>query len=366
MVQSLLNALNDEGEVSYLSSDSYDAQRLLRSRYRADRILFPPWDTARPAARVVRRLRPRALVFVANAYFPTLLRAARRQGITTLLVNAVMSRNVTLENRWWERSLALGAAELLDGVAAQSEEDADAFRRLGVSAERVVVTGKLEGDLSALRLTPEARHALRQELGLDERHAVILAGSTHPGELAILCGAYRRVREALPQARLVLVPRWLHEAPAIAAAASQAGFRVGMRTAAAQRSSQHYDVLVVDTFGELRTLYGIADAAVIGSSLVPVNARRGGHNVLEPLAHGVPPLFGPHMNLWRRAADQLLAVWPGLEVDSDESLARRALEILTGQAPLARLRAAGAQLIQQESGAVEHTLAVLREWTPHA
>lgn len=363
MAQPLLRRLEERGWLSHCSSDSYDAQGLLRRWYGDARVLFPPWDTGWPVSRVVQRLQPDALVFVTNAYFPTLIAHARRRGITTVLVNAALTRNVTLANRWWRRALALGVHRHLDAIAVQSQADYDAFRALGVSADRLAVTGKLEGDLRHLQLSSAERDTLRRGLGLRESDRVLLAGSTHPAEVGPLLEAFRVFRAGLAESRLVLVPRWLHDVPAVVERVSRQGFRVTTRTAVLRQPGPvEYDVLVVDTFGELRLLYGAADVAFIGSSLVPINERRGGHNVLEPLAQGVIPLFGPHMNLWRTATVPLQSVWPGLEAASATALGERATDVVMGRAPAEAILAAGAQLIRQESGAVERTLECLTRW----
>lgn len=365
MAQSLIRHLEAGGDPCYFSTDSYDAHGLLRQWYGPGRVAFPPWDTSLPVSRVVRRLNPKALVFVANAYFPTLLKHAKRRGVTTVLVNAVLTRNVHVANPCLRRSLALGVHRTLDAIAVQSEADYDAFRSLGVPTDRLAVTGKLEGDLSHLQLSPAERQALRGSLGLREEDRVLIAGSLPPGEIGTMLEAFSLIRASLPSSRLIIAPRWLHDVPAMVGRVREHGFRVMTRTAVAQHPTPElgrYDALVVDTFGELRTIYGAADVAFIGSSLVPINDRRGGHNPLEPLAHGVPPLFGPHMNLWRTATTQLLGAWPGLEVDSPMTLASRAVDVLTGHAPLQAIRTAGARLIQQESGAVDRTLAFLARW----
>ena len=366
MAQSLLSELEASGAPYYCSSDSSDAQRLLREWVGPRRVFFPPWDTSVPVARVLRRVRPSALIFVHNAYFPTLLSVARQQGIRTLLVNAVLSRNVHVANPWLARSIALGGYRALDGVAVQSEADYEAFRGLGIPSERLEVTGQLEGDLAHLRLSASDRLALRQRLGLSEKDRVLLAGSTHPAEVPVLLEAFGIIRQTLRDARLVLVPRWIRDADTMADASRAREWRVSRRTAVGAQAPLQpmpYDVMVVDTFGELRRLYGMADAAFIGASLVPINARRGGHNVLEPLAHGVVPLFGPHMELWRPATGPLLRAWSGLGVDSAATLAARAVEVMTGSGPLEEIRRVGSSLIQQESGAVNRTLAFVRHWT---
>lgn len=344
-----------------LSTESYDSYDLLGRAYGRHRTFFAPWDLTLPARRDLRVLRPKALVFFQNSYFPTLLREARRAGVTCILVNGLLSRNVQVGIAPMQRALALEFYRQMDALSVQSEEDYAAFARLGVPAERMIVTGNLASDLSHLPLAPVERDELRRRLGLGERNPVVIVGSAHAGEQTVMSEAFEGIRRRVPEARFIVAPRWMHEAERIMQQFQARGFRVMRRTRLeAGRGEGRYDVLVLDTFGELATVYGVADVAFIGSSLVPINERRGGHNPMEPLAHGVVPLFGPHMNLWPSVVDELREAWSGLEVHSPEQLAERACAVLSGHAPVSAIREVGARLIDSSKGAVEGTVAFLR------
>jgi len=363
MVKTLLKRLHAETKPTLLSTASYDAFDLLRRMVGQERLFFPPWDTFLPAKRVLRQIRPHTLIFVQNACSPVLLRQARRAGVKTILINALLSRNVSVANKTMRRAIALGFHRELDWIAVQGEADLQAFLELGVPRERLEVTGDLCADVKHLSLGSEERSQLRQSLRLDASVPVMIAGSTHPGEGKMLFDSFRLLRQRRPQVRLILAPRWLHEVPEMAKHFMERGLRVMRRTELPDGLNGHetYDVLLLDTFGELGRLYGIADVVYIGSSLVPINERRGGHNILEPLAHGVTPLFGPHMNLWRDITDRMLSVWPGLCVDSAEMLAERAEEVLSGTAPVSAIREFSAKMIERGDGAVDRTLSFLRD-----
>ncbi len=180
-----------------------------------------------------------------------------------------------------------------------------------------------------------------------------------------LLEALLAIRKRVPQCRCILAPRWLHEAPEMMMRLSRAGLKVVRRTEFLRTGSNNgaclYDVLVLDTFGELGKLYGVADVAYIGASLVPMNERRAGHNPLEPLVHGIPPLFGPHMNWWRPSVQSMLEIWPDFQVDSPQTLTHRVVEVLEGRAPLEKIRESCAQLMERGKGALERTVAFLQE-----
>ncbi len=361
MAEGLLRRLRASGRRCVFSTESHDARALLARWYGEEHVFFPPWDTRAPVARTLRGARPAAMLFITNAYFPRLLQRARRLGIRTLLVNGLLSRNVAVANPPLERALALGVLGALDAVGAQTAQDVDAFRQAGVPADRIAETGRLEGDLVHLRLSAPERAALRRELGLAEGTPALIVGSLPPQEEAVVLEAFRALRAAVPNARLLIAPRWLHDVPGVVGRFGQA-FRVVTRTGLQNGAAgSAYDVLVIDTFGELRRLYGAADAAFLGSSLVPINARKGGHNVLEPLAHGMPTFFGPHMNLWQAVTEELCSVWPGLRVESAAALGERAAVVFTGQAPVPALGAAAARIVARDAGALERTMAFIQQ-----
>lgn len=347
-----------------LSTTSYDSYELLGRCHGRERVFFSPWDTWLPVTRVLKQLKPRVLLFVQNAYLPVLLRQARRNGTKTILINGLMSRNVASSNPFMQRAIALGFHRELDWIGVQGEKDYSAFRELGVPAEKLEITGDLYADLIHLRLRPEERSILRRNLRLDESAPVMIAGSTHPGEGKILLEAFRLLRQRRPQVRLILAPRLLHEVSEIMRPFVESGLTVVRRTDLTNgrgKLLKEYDVLVLDTFGELSRLYGIADVAYIGASLVPINDRRAGHNPLEPLVHGTPVLFGPHMNLWRFVTERVLDVWPQAEVHSETALAEQALQCLSGQVPTQALQEAMTPLIQERSGALERTFTFIRD-----
>lgn len=360
----LLKRLGVEEGPYVLSTESYDGYSLICRRYGPERAFFSPWDTARPISRVLRLLRPRALVFVYSAYLPVLLREARRAGVKTALVNGFFTRDVQMGNPFMQRAMALRFYRELDAIAVQREADYDAALRWGIPKERLCVTGDIYADLTHLRLSEEERLSLRRELGLTDGERVVMIGSTHLKEESVVLEALRLIRQAHPNLRFIVAPRQIQESEEWFGRLCQARWRVvrwSRRREGISPESLNYDVLLVDTFGELGRFFGAADVAYIGASLVPLNERRAGHNVLEPLAHGVIPLFGPHMSLWKHMVERLLQVEPALQVDSPDTLAKRVSDVLERRLQIEAVQQLGGKLITEQAGAVDRTLGFLRE-----
>jgi 3-deoxy-D-manno-octulosonic-acid transferase len=168
---------------------------------------------------------------------------------------------------------------------------------LGAPRRAFEVTGDVKLDaLPDVEQNAQARAEWRQTLHIAPDAAVWVAGSTHPGEEEMVFSAYASLRRVTPDLRLVLAPRHIERIDEIEQLAQQHALTVARRTQIDADSPD--DVILLDTVGELSTLYAAADVAFVGGSLI----QRGGHNVLEPVLRGVPVVFGPHVANFRGAA----------------------------------------------------------------
>jgi len=248
-------------------------------------VRYAPYDLPGSLRRCLSQLRPRLLILIETELWPNLLHEAHRAGVPILIASARVSARSA---RFYQRFPGLLRAALQANVwvGAQTEADARRFAALGVTAAHVSVSGNIKFD-RALPASLVARGA-----ALRARYAagrpVWVAGSTHAGEEPILLEAHRQLRRTLPQALLVLAPRHPQRFDEAAAAVQAAGLHCLRRSRAIQ-GDDGYEVLLLDTLGELVEFYAAADVAFVGGSLVPI----GGHNLLEPAALGLPVLSGP-------------------------------------------------------------------------
>lgn len=251
---------------------------------------YAPYDYPWAVRRFLRRVRPKALVLMETELWPNTIAGATGGGVAVYLVNARLSDRAA---RRYARAGRLVAPTLarLDGALCQYEDTAERLRALG--ARRVAVTGSVKFDAEA-----PADPAPAELRGADVPTWV--AGSTHPGEEAVLLAAHRRLREPWPRLRLILVPRHPARAPEVAGLVRQHGFSLALLSEG--RPAQDAAVVVVDAMGQLAALYGIAEVAFVGGSL----DGTGGHNPIEAALHGVPFLMGPARfkveEIWRRFA----------------------------------------------------------------
>ena len=322
-----------------------------RSSFRDLPVLECPYDLGGALRRFVGRVRPAMLVLVEVEFWPNMLGVLRRRGIPVLVVNGRLSARSARGYRWLVRVMP----RFLAGIRAflvQETHHAERLRSLGIPEERIQVAGNLKADNLDQAEIREVRRRLRREHGFAEGVPVLVAGSTHPGEEESLLDALERVRKQVPDLRLVLVPRHPERTADVLDTVRSRGLRVDLRS---RRNPSDPEVLLVDTLGELSTLYGLADITFVGGTLVPV----GGHNLLEPAAHGLPVLTGPHLEAVRGLADELEAAGVLTQVTDAAALARETVRIL--EDPTRRVRAAeGARMVLQTGrGATERTLGVL-------
>jgi 3-deoxy-D-manno-octulosonic-acid transferase len=265
---------------------------------------YAPLDFSWAVRRSLDRIRPTALVLVETELWPNLIRAASRRATRVAVINGRLSRR---SHRGYRRFRALLAPILrrLDAVAAQSVESAERFLDLGVPADRLTVTGSIKYDgLEADRGTPRVREA-RRALGLEgDSGPIFVAGSTMDGEEAAALLAYQEAKAQHPSLRLVLVPRHPERGAELARMIEGQGEIVWRRSVDVRPPAATPDgrvpVILIDTVGELSSIWGLADVAFVGGSLFP---GRGGQNMMEPSAFGASVLFGPHTTSGKRSKD---------------------------------------------------------------
>lgn len=248
---------------------------------------FLPLDYPGAVARFLDRVQPARAVVLETEIWPNLYAECFRRGIPLILASARLSvRTIATYRRlrgWFAPALGSGGVTVL----AQSPADAARYLELGAVPAQCRTVGNLKFELEV----PAAARAMgrgwhEQWAGASERF-IWVAGSTHEGEEQILLAAHALLRQTLPEALLVLVPRHPQRFAAAAANILAAGLPFVARSEGGQVAAGTA-VLLGDTLGELLALYAAGDVAFVGGSLVAV----GGHNLLEPSALGLPVLSG--------------------------------------------------------------------------
>jgi 3-deoxy-D-manno-octulosonic-acid transferase len=189
---------------------------------------------------------------------------------------------------------------------------------------------------------------------------VIVSGSTMKGEESSVLRAFRRVRTASPTTLLVLAPRNPERFAEAEQLARQEGWKVAKRSDLAIDAEPRFDVVILDTIGELATVYQIATVVFVGGSLVAT----GGHNVLEPAVFGKPIVFGPHMENFHEIAEAFVSNGAGVQLADASELEEAFLSLMSDPVRRARLGAAARALVEANRGANQKSITVLATLLP--
>ncbi len=317
---------NDEILLSTITPAGHEMAEQQALKY-VDGLFYFPFDLPWVARRVVRLIRPAVFVSLESEMWPNLLHELKRQGAMTALVNGRISEKnfQRVQGRiggWLYRWMLSN----MDCLLMQSKKDAERIGALGAGQD-IAVLGNSKFDQEIARLNPEQSKALRQELKFPDSAPIFVAGSTRSSEEeAQVLSAYRTMREQIPELCLLIAPRQTERAGELSEAMQAAGLNPIRRTqiAAATAPVTH---LVLDTIGELAKVYAVAAVTFVGNSFAPVN-KGGGQNLLQPLAHGKPVLFGPLTATIRSEVALATEAGVGFEVADGAALAQQGLRLL--------------------------------------
>lgn len=311
---------------------------------------YAPYDFPWAVDAFLDSARPRALILVETELWPNLVLRSRRRGIPVALVNGRLSERSA---RGYARIGALVESMLkaVDLIACQSEVHRSRFLALGARPDSVRVLGSVKFDLKLNDAQRTEAARLRLVWGLVDR-PVLIAASTHPGEEEQVIEAFSLLRQTIPSACLLLVPRHPVRASQIVELVTRRGFTV-MRQTGPERWAE--DVVIGDVMGTLLTLYGVADVAFVGGSLVV----QGGHNPIEAAVWGKPLIVGPHVFNFQAVVDGFREAGALTQVADAATLATAVCRLMSDRDVSAAQGAKGAEVVAASAGALDRTLDAL-------
>jgi 3-deoxy-D-manno-octulosonic-acid transferase len=335
-----------------VSTTTRTGREMAEARLReAAGVFYFPLDFAWIVRRVLRHVQPALVVVVETEIWPNLLRLCRARGVAVLLANARIS------DRSFPRYQRLGGllAPVLsqfDRMCAQSEDTAARLRALGAPPEKVVVTGSLKFDVGG-----DGAPAVDVVARRLEGRPVLLAASTLRGEDEVVLDVIAQLRARVADARLVIAPRHPERFDEVTALAERTGLVVLRRTALAAVPDAPFDVLVLDTIGELAALCAHATVVFVGGSLVPA----GGHNILEPARYGRPIVVGPSMSNFAEIARLFLAEGALVQVPDAATASREILGLFGDPVRRRAIGEAAEAVLARHRGAVARTMREIAE-----
>lgn len=345
------------GVMVYFSTVTETGNAVARKELDFDDVVFYfPLDLPMVSDRVVRAVNPDAFVVVETEIWPGVLAAMQSRGVPSVMVNGRISPRSYrgyLRFRFFI-SRILG---LITRFNMQTAMDADRIKTLGAPSERVAVTGNVKFDQAFKTSTAGTGTLTRASLGISDETTVFVAGSTHPGEETEAIKAYRRMLEERPDTVMVLAPRHPERVGEVGELLNREGLKFKLKSKHKGGQLTAPSVLLVDTMGELSGLYKVGDVNFVGGSWVNI----GGHNVLEPVAHGKPVFFGPVMHNFAEIAAILKDNGVGIEVKDGTALAREAGRLLGEPERLEKLGVTAKETLHANRGAVTRNVDLIED-----
>jgi 3-deoxy-D-manno-octulosonic-acid transferase len=340
------------GWVVAVSTTTETGQRLAKERMPESPVFYLPLDFRFAVRRYLRALRPKMLVLMESELWPRLIEECAKDGVPVVVANARISdrsfpRYMRLQRLWrpFLKRISL--------FLAQNEETAGRLVKIGAPAERVKVMGNMKYDVR-VGSESELTKMLRERLPVGAK--VLVSGSTLEGEETMLLEAWRAVVATEPDAVMVLAPRHPDRFAAVAAMITASGFRLTRASEfrARPEAVTGGSVFLLDTIGDLASMYGVAAVAFVGGSLV----AKGGHNPLEPAQFGVPVVMGTSFENFRGVVEAMREA-DAIRIVTPETLGATLIVLMREREEAKALGQRGRAAFEGQSGATKHTVEAL-------
>ena len=338
----------------FISTTTLTGQQLARQRFGEECVFYLPLDFGFALRPYLRFLKPDLLVLAETEFWPNLLHRAHLSGAKVAIVNARISdRSFPRYHRF--KAFFARVLGNVDLFLTQTAGDADRLCAIGARADAVHVSGNLKFDI---RLSAGSAVVQQLRQAIKPGTPVIVCGSTTAGEEELVLSAFKQVLERFPSTVMVLAVRHPERFGKVANMVNASDLKLVRRSTWSATAAEDLSgcVFLLDTVGELASVYELAHVAFVGGSLVPL----GGHNILEPAQHGVAILTGPHTFNFRDIV-RIFAEGGGLRTVTAENLGENLVYLLGNSSERQKLGQRAKELFQENTGATEKTVTALKK-----
>ncbi len=360
-----------------ISTTTLTGNALARERFPfANAIIYFPFDWAFCVKRVMNRVRPAIVIVLETEIWPNFLRIAGEREVPVVFISGRISdKSFTRYQKffaWFGFYLRPFLKSTLSSAVAflmQTQQDADRIKLLGAPAAIVSVSGNLKYDMELPKPTPLSTW-LEIECKRLGRHPIIVAGSVVATEEPLALIAFGVAQGDFQNSLLVLAPRKPERFAAAAAFIDESHRKFIRRSQLAvpgpsitgdsglNQIPADVNVLLLDSIGELASLYQLADGVFVGGSLVPA----GGHNILEPAAFGKVPVFGDSMENFADIASRFIEAGAAIQVGNPEDAGVELIHLLKDKEKMQRMGEAARRLVENSRGALDRALAEINKY----
>src|SRR5258705_3113399 len=350
-----------------ISTITLTGQNLAREIFKDDvaKVFYFPFDWRWVVRRTLKAINPDTVLVMESELWPGFLRECKEQQIPVALVNGRLSAQSFRRYRMIRRFMARVLSSLSLAIM-QTEADAERLQALGMDAGKTYVFGSMKFDAGTMPETDSLTIAFRDRFNLGAS-PLILAASTHEPEEVLILNSFIQVTErSETKPRLMIAPRHPERFAEVADLLKTAGLRWVRRTATPEASDGQADVILLDSIGELRSVYSLASIVFVGGSI----AKTGGHNVIEPAAVGAPVIVGSHTYNFQSIvetfvqAGAIVQLQPMSDSAAIVQLANTISDLLADPSNRHKLGTRARNLVNENRGATARTLESLSSTLP--
>ncbi len=318
--------------------------------------IYLPYDLPDAIGRFLDAIEPKLVLIMETELWPNLISALHQRSIPLVIANARLSAR-SAKGYAKVGKFVRNLLRRITLIAAQNEEDGERFIQLGARRSQLTVTGSLKFDISVTPQMASKSVTLRRQWA--PHRPVWIAASTHEGEEKKLLSAHKALLKQFPDLLLILVPRHPERFPEAITLTRDAGLEYVTRSSG-EVPSATTQVVIGDTMGELMLLYGISDLAFVGGSLI----ERGGHNPLEPAAHALPVIMGPHSFNFKDICARLTQANGLITITDETSLINEIAQLLSDADYRSYYGRHAVEVLYQNQGALQRLLQLLEPYLP--
>lgn len=323
-------------------------------------VVYLPFDLSFVIRKIMKKIKPELFITIETEIWPNIFRVCKKAGIPVLVMNGRLSEN-SFKGYKKADFFIKGVLQCVSMFCMQEQIYAERIKALGVDESRIEVTGNFKFDTRPSDMMPEWAELVKGPL--------ILAGSTHDGEEEIVLSVFNSLRDEFPDLALIIAPRHPERFRKVEELIKKMGFKYIKRSEISQQSTVNghqitinqgtadsRPIIILDAVGELASVYGIADIAVIGGSFI----RHGGQNPLEPAFWGKPIICGPHMENFPFIED-FYKRGGAIKADSG-GLADVIAELMRSPEKRKAMGEISRAIYDEKSGSIEKSMAVLSHY----
>jgi 3-deoxy-D-manno-octulosonic-acid transferase len=347
-----------------ISTITLTGQNLAREVFKQDavKIFYFPFDWRWVVRKTLKAINPECVLIMETELWPGFLHECKRKQIPVALVSGRLSEQSFRRYRMI-KGFMTKVLSSLNLAMMQTEADAERLRALGMDADRTIVSGSLKFDAGLPPVNDSLDANFRERFRLNDDSLLILAASTHAPEERITLEAFKEViSKSEPGPRLMIAPRHPERFADVANLIESSGLRWARRGAPAAPTDANAEVILLDSIGELQSVYSLAAIVFVGGSI----AKTGGHNILEPAAVGAPVIIGPHTHNFQLIVETFAKAGAIIQLPqmtdsaAPAALADVILQLLADSSKRNELATHAQRLVEENRGATERTLRALR------